>query len=222
MSTIKSILVTREPGSFKTLKQQCINHNIRIKEIPFIEVEAVLDVSIPSTDWIFFSSPKGAQSYLAHYFIVSEKIAAIGEGTASVLQESGYDVHFIGESDDDPSIIGQKFNQRIKANSTVFFPLGNRSKRSVTSEVNPLQVKECITYKTIDRQQKLIENFDAILFTSPSNFHSFIQSNDIDSNTCVIAIGKTTEKAINTYSPKFKVNTLKSPTENAIIEFLTS
>jgi uroporphyrinogen-III synthase len=188
--------------------------------MPFIEVQAVIDLKIPTTDWIFFSSPKGARSYLAQYTILANKIAALGTGTASVLKEAGLNPDFIGESTDEPEIIGRKFNDLLHDNSTVFFPLGNRSKRSVVNEINSQKVQERITYKTLDQQHSLTEKHDVILFTSPSNYHSFIQSNKIAAHTQIIAMGKTTERAIKDDNAAFKLHTLTSPTEAAIISFL--
>ncbi|NOQ75902.1 MAG: hypothetical protein GQ574_28105 [Crocinitomix sp.] len=220
MSAINSILITRKPGSFEKLEQWCVSQHIRLNQVPFIKVEAVLNVAIPVSDWIFLSSPQGAQHYLKHYVIKAKNIAALGQGTAAVLKKTRLQVAFIGEPTDDPVIIGQKFNALINSNSTVFFPLGNRSKRSVIDQIHSDQVIEQITYKTSDQQQVLSEKFDTILFTSPSNFHSFIQSNVIDSNTCIIAMGKTTEKAIRDFDSTLDVSVLASPTESALIAFL--
>ncbi|MFT5824354.1 MAG: uroporphyrinogen-III synthase [Crocinitomix sp.] len=220
MSAINSILVTRKLGSFEKLEQWCVDQQILLNLVPFIKVEAVLNVTIPTTDWIFFSSPQGAQRYLKHYSIKAQKIAAIGQGTAAVLKKAGFKVEFIGKPTDDPEIIGQKFNALITNNSTVFFPISNRSKRSVINQINAKQIEERITYKTLDQQQELHAKFDVILFTSPSNFHSFAQSNNIPSNTHLIAMGKTTENAIRTFNPTLKVNVLEAPTESAIIAFL--
>ncbi len=220
MSTIKSLLVTREPGSFIKLEQWCAKHQIKLKQLPFIKVEAVLDAEIHSTDWIFFSSPKGAQNYIRHYFVVAERIASIGKGTAEILIKAGFQVHFIGESIDSPAAIGQKFNAFIPPHSTVFFPLGDRSKRSVIDQIDAKRIKESTTYKTVDQFHSLNEPFDAILFTSPSNFQSYIQSNSIDAGTHIIAMGNTTEKAILAHNKSYKVNVLEAPTQEAIINLL--
>lgn len=222
MSTIKSLLITKEPGSFIKLEQWCAKHQIKLKQLPFIEIEAILNAEIPSTDWIFFSSPKGAQSYIRHYFVVAEKVATIGKATAEILTKAGFQVHFIGESIDSPVTIGQKFNAFIPPDSTVFFPLGNRSKRSVIDQVDANRMKESTTYKTVGQPQSLNEAFDAIMFTSPSNFHSYMQSNSIDTNTRILAMGNTTEKAILAYNESYKVNVLETPTQEAIIELLES
>ena len=220
MSTIKSILLTREAGSYKAIERWCADRDIQLKQVPFIEVEAIVGLKIPPTDWIFFSSPKGASSYLRHYSIHANKIAALGTGTALVLKEAGLNLEFIGESTDEPERIRQKFNGLLPDNSFVFFPLGNLSKRSIVNEINPEKLKELITYKTLDQLHNLREKFDVILFTSPSNFNSFIQTNKIANDTQIIAMGKTTEKAIQDYNTAFKLHTLTSPNEAALISLL--
>lgn len=216
MPAINSILITRKPGPFEKLEQWCIEQQVQLSQIPFIKVEAVLNVPTPTTDWIFFSSPQGAQLYLQHYSIKAEKVAAFGQGTAAILNKAGIKIEFIGEATDDPKMIGQKFNELLSNKLKVFFPIGNRSKRSIIEQIDTEQLEERITYKTLDQQQELNNTFEVILFTSPSNFHSFTQSNDISANTHLIAMGKTTEKAMLTFNPSLEVNVLVSPTELAL------
>ena len=220
MPTIRSILITREQGSFLRLAQWCKSHNIQFFQIPFIKIEAVLELDIPETDWIFFNSPKGAQSYLNHYPIRANKIAVLAEGTADVIKAAHLPIDFIGDSRNNPEIIGQNFNSLLLECSTVLLPIGNRSKRSIIDQIDPSKAREIITYNTNDQHHKAPQNIDVILFTSPSNFNSYVHSNQIPTETLVVAIGNTTGMAIRSFSSKLKLEVLTTPTESAFIKFL--
>ncbi len=184
-----------------------------------IEIEPVLDLEIPETEWIFFSSPKGAISYLNHHPLKAKSIAVFGEGTLKALKKFNVTANFIGNSEHDSITIGQKFNSVIGNNESVLFPISRLSKRNVIKGFANENYREIITYSTIKKPLTFNVNFDAILFTSPSNFKSFILLNKINSSTQIIAMGKTTESTIRKLLPSHEVHSLSEPTEKSLIEF---
>lgn len=85
---------------------------------------------------------------------------------------------------------------------------------------NPKYVDEIIVYKNIKIQKKessfKIKNKDIIIFTSPMLFQFYKENNIPLNKSKIIAIGKTTKKAIKKYSKK--VYTPKETTLNACIK----
>lgn len=58
------------------------------------------------------------------------------------------------------------------------------------------ELVECIVYDTVFKPQKMTGMFDAILFFSPSGVESFFMKNEMDKETMLFSIGKTTAKAL--------------------------
>lgn len=58
------------------------------------------------------------------------------------------------------------------------------------------ELVECIVYDSRLKPLKMTGNFDAILFFSPSGVESFFMKNEIDKETMLFSIGKTTAKAL--------------------------
>ena len=217
MKHIKKILVTTNKESFEKLEQWCNAQGITVWFESFIKIDAVLDLLIPTTDWVFFSSPKGAKSYLENYTIKAKKIAVFGKGTLRELHKFNLSAHFVGKVNQTPKEIAIDFKQLIGSTATVFFPIGQLSKKSIQNEINSAQITNLITYKTVYLSKKLDTEFDVILFTSPSNFNGYKLQHKLNGKTKLIALGKTTAAAINKFS---KCIVLKEPNEASFIEEL--
>lgn len=71
-------------------------------------------------------------------------------------------------------------------------------------------------YRNTATPVMLNEDFDAILFFSPSAVESFLQNNYIHDNTITFAIGKTTAKALKPFAKKVVIS--KEPTEESVIK----
>lgn len=218
---IKKILITGEPDRFNQLNEWCLTHDFQPVFQPFIRINPVPDLTIPETDWIFFSSPKGALAYLNHYPIRAKKIAALGAGTARTLASFNLTTQFIGQPDDEPATVGEKFEKELTTNETVFFPISQLSKKNVIKALTNARYQTLITYKTEALALKLSSAFDLILFTSPSNVENYLIKNRVEKNTVLMAMGETTAAAIRqniTHSELIHV--LENPNEEAVITFL--
>lgn len=221
MTTTNHILVTSEEGSFEQTKLWCLENNAKFTAQSFIEVLPVLDLEIPLTDWIFFSSPKGARLYLKHYPVHAKHIAVLGEGTGKVVRDFDLKIDFTGPSDKSPHEVGLMFEEHLHGAPSIFFPLSQLSKKTV---VNALQKTKAVTLNTYTTNLLSIESqhsFSTILFTSPSNFNAYIAVNSIGDGTRIVAIGKTTAKAISKTYPDFAVHTLDAPNDKAFLRFLS-
>ena len=68
-----------------------------------------------------------------------------------------------------------------------------------TLKRNDIAVHEIIAYNTIQTPQQIEENYDGIMFFSPSAVHSFFSMNTIPVNVVMFSIGKTTSGIIHSY-----------------------
>ena len=219
MNPKKNILITRELSTSSSIRQWAADHNLHLIEKSFIETVAVTGLEIPKTDWIFFSSPRGAELYLAIYPINAKKIAALAEGTAEQLTELGYKPNFTGNSGESTRQIGQQFFAEINPTETVLFPLSDISRRAVSSQKGDHTIIELITYKTQLVSEKLAQQPDIILFTSPSNVDGFLLTNKVTPQTHMLAIGETTADHLRSLDFA-NVHVSKSTDEKALIKTL--
>jgi uroporphyrinogen-III synthase len=188
----KSILVTRSLRDDSLIRKWTAEKNIELIEKSFIETVAVTGLTIPKTDWIFFSSPQGVKLYFAHYKLVNQKVAALSNGTAAELYGHNVKADFIGADSKTTREIGNDFFNQIDSTETVLFPLSDISKKNISSQKNTENVIELITYKTALVNEKMKDIPGIILFTSPSNVDGFLLSNKPELKTQIVAIGETT------------------------------
>jgi uroporphyrinogen-III synthase len=192
MPVSKNILITRKLRPDSLFFEWAAKSGYRIADIPFIKFEPVTGLEIPETDWIFFSSPTGAKLYLETYPLKAKRVAALSTGTSSVLRENGIFPDFTGTAKKEPSETGTAFFSLLEKQQTVLFPLSSISKKSVSSLSDSARTIEMVTYRTTLDPKPVDLIPAAIVFTSPSNVQGFLAANNLDPQTKVITIGKTT------------------------------
>jgi len=172
------------PSALKRLK-------FEVEGKSLIEFKEVKIRVLPVTEWIFFSSKKAVQLFNEIYGKPSAKIAAIGAATAQKAIEFFGVCDFSGE-DKIPEQVAKIFEEKHKPQS-ILFPVSNKTKDTVYNMLNESVKKEIfILYSTISLS--LIKKIDKelIVFTSPSNFKSYLNQHSFLPNQKLIAFGKTT------------------------------
>jgi uroporphyrinogen-III synthase len=192
VNKVKSILVTRSLKADSLIRKWAAEKNIELIEKSFIETVALTGLTIPTTDWIFFSSPQSVNLYFTHYKLLAKKVAALSNGTAAELSSQNIKADFIGSDAKPTKEIGRDFFNQINSTETVLFPLSDISKKNISSQTKTDTVIELITYKTALVSDKLNDIPGIILFTSPSNVDGFLLSNKPELKTQILAIGETT------------------------------
>ncbi len=217
MAKIKQLLITSEVERFPQLVDWCQKQSISLVCQPLIEIAPVVSLEIPQTDWIFFSSPKGAKAYLENYPINASKIGVLGVGTEKIVKLFCPKVHFCGDLNHSIPEIGEDFKNQLLPDETVFFPISDLSKKSIAKHLLTSQTIELVTYQTKLTPVKFTQNFDVLIFTSPSNFLSYREANELKPNQVFVAFGQTTKTSMQDLK---NLTVLASPNENAVIEFL--
>lgn len=217
-SLIKRIFISKSLSELTQLSLFCKERNLELIAESCIGFEAIPFQIREQYDVLFFGSIRAAQFFLETKSInAAIQIACIGETTAQKLKALGLHVSFIGEKAGNPSDVAQKFRIWL-GDQRVCFPISNVSKESIISEIPKEQYEKLVVYKTIFKKIERLES-DIAIFTSPSNFESYLASgNKVPS--VVIAWGRSTKKAISENG--FQVSyTLASATEAELIQVIS-
>ena len=215
---IKSLFISKDLSDLSVLPAFCQDNSIELLAQSFISFEALPFDSHLSAPVIFFSSIRAAEFYLAQASLSTNcEIACIGSKTAEKLKAKGLHILFIGETAGDPAIVAEQFKKWLNGRK-VLIPSSEQSNRSMAQTLPASQVEELIIYRTVAKPLT-ISPCAVNVFTSPSNFLSFIQKNSLESSQSIIAWGKTTEKAIR--NAGYAVNaTLTYASEEELVEVL--
>ncbi|MEO8853263.1 MAG: uroporphyrinogen-III synthase [Ginsengibacter sp.] len=219
------ILSTKKiSNSFIDLAEE---NNICIDELNFIETEEsvsekiknrIIELSQQNITVIFTSSK--ALDVVGK--IVSPetkwKIFCIEPATKKKVEEIFANA-FISGSSRDAEELSQKIIKDNSVKQIVFF-CGNQRRDLLPEKLkkNGIHVEELIVYKTIEKQQHVLKNYDGILFFSPSAVRSFFSNNKIEPETVLFTIGKTTAEEVKRFSNNKTVISEIPETEKFITE----
>ncbi|TWT08997.1 uroporphyrinogen-III synthase [Planomicrobium sp. CPCC 101079] len=147
-------------------------------------------------DWLIFTSRNSAEAFCLLDVPVKRKIAAVGEKTAEVLRENGYQVDFM------PSVYSadrfvEEFPEQAGQDRCLFIK-GSLAKNTIASM--PIPVDEWVIYETtlnIGNAKKLAAMKNAaVLFASPSAVSAYREAGGDWQGIKVAAIGHVTRDAI--------------------------
>jgi len=190
----KSIFISKEAFEVALLQQFCFANKINLIAHSLIRFEVIPFQVNQSYDVLFISSIRAAEFFLKTEKIKPETVVAcIGQTTASKLEDLGIKISFVGEKSGNPIAVAEAFKKWL-GNRTVLIPQSNISKRTIGSLLPSNQCIEPIVYKTVSDCQ-IIAVCNTYIFTSPSNFDSFLTCNEPPHGK-VIAWGETTKKHI--------------------------
>jgi uroporphyrinogen-III synthase len=102
---------------------------------------------------------------------------------------------------------------------TVTFFCGNKRMEDLPMILlsKKIDVDEVVVYNTELLPQKIIDDYEAVAFFSPSAVESFFSSNELKRGVVCIAVGKTTTEAIKKYTGN-EVITSEKPSEQSVLE----
>jgi uroporphyrinogen-III synthase len=219
----KIFISTRPEGQSGELEQLFSNAGATVVEMPLIKIqpapltdeEKKCFKQLHHFNWLIFTSPNGI-----HYFFENLKeiqgnqhlpeslqMAVIGNKTEQVLNGFGYKASFINPGSTGEDFAGA-FIQLIKRENqkpTVLLALGNLARTVIQDQISEIALCTRInTYKTEfpeTRNEKVMQlilndNYEMIIFTSPSGVKNFLKlAGKIQPEKIRIAcIGETTSK----------------------------
>lgn len=110
----------------------------------------------------------------------------------------------------------------IAANSQekmITFFCGNKRMEDLPAMLlsKKFDVEEVVVYNTELVPQKIIDDYEAVAFFSPSAVESFFSSNELTNGVICISVGKTTTEAIRKHTEN-EVITSEQPSEQSVLE----
>ncbi len=182
-----------------------------------IKVE-LLDFRAPTKiDNAIFSSQNAVRSFFSRHNLSESSlnnVFCIGDKTHALLEENGQKVFKKHQKASDLAI----FLQKTTKNEDFYFFCGNLRRDEIPLGLNSSknQVFEVKTYKTELKSMKIDENWEKILFFSPSGVRSFSQANIIANasrkliNKTAICIGETTASEAKKYFNKIEISAVST------------
>ncbi len=163
-----------------------------------ITTAAVPISTIPTCDWIFFSSSEGVRHFLSQKIPTQQKIAAMGKGTADTLLQFQVKSDFIGSSSD-PKLVAAEFQKVLGSGDQVLFPQSLQTRNSIAPHLSDCHVMRIPTYETTPIDVKHV-NADIYVFSSPSNVQSYLDQHPVIEGKKYIAFGPSTAEALKQYN----------------------
>ncbi|MBK9543950.1 MAG: hydroxymethylbilane synthase [Bacteroidetes bacterium] len=196
------LFITRDLKEESYLQNVLLGHGFQVEGKAMIETLAVPFHTLPSAEWIFFSSKQAVKYFFRQKPQLGEqKFACVGKATADELRKSGKRADFIGSSTD-TKMTGKQFAARV-GSEKVLFPQAKGSMRSIQQQfVKPEQVIDLVVYETKKKNEGAAPEADMIVFTSPSNVEAWFERFRIHPGQKVIAMGDATANALRQFGVK--------------------
>jgi len=210
------IISSRPLSDDDTLKKSLSEKGAVVLDFPMIKIVInALNTEIRTTfanlntfEWLLFTSKNGVNSF---FKIAKEietiklpKIAVIGKTTASEVRKNGVEPEMIASGNTSEDFISE-LKSKLHTNDSVLLIQGELA--DTKFENNLTLATRLNVYKTIETTNHSIEiinriksnDYDMLVFTSPSGFKNFIKvmsDTNCNDNFKIACIGKTTEKEI--------------------------
>ncbi len=192
-----SVLITRDLKEDSFFKNVLEGNGYSVQGISFIETKVVAINTIPQTDWIFFASTSAIEKFFSQNpeIKAKTKFGVIGKSTEQELKKHNRNAAFVG-SINDTKVVGKKFVKAV-GEETVLFPQAKGGLRTIQQQfADTTKLFDLVVYETVKKENLVLPEVEIVVFTSPSNVDSYFKKGKISANQKVIAIGKSTEKAL--------------------------
>jgi uroporphyrinogen-III synthase len=219
-----SILCTRHLDQQHIKKAE--EHHVFIAVLPFIEIQSNTEQSfaaqVTQLAWqkinVVFTSVNAVESVARH---LDENpnwnIFCIGGITKDAVCKH-FGERTIAATARNASLLSRKIIERGNVKEVIFFCGDQRlDDLPETLRINNIRVQEVIAYYASQTPHDVHEDYDGIMFFSPSAVHSFFSANTIRTNVVLFSIGKTTTATIQTYCVN-RVITSEWPGQENLIE----
>ncbi len=192
----RHVFISREAETSSAFIDQVRDYGFEVNAFSPLQFEAIEIRTLPLADWVFFSSPRSVEFFYNQHIQlpVHCRIAALGSGTLSALNELGLHADFIG-SDEDTHTTGISFS-KIAKGKTIVFPCAEQSLRSIQTVLEEnADVHDLPVYRTSSKSTIEKVNADIWVLTSPSSVEALQKQFDISKHSFV-AIGQSTAAAL--------------------------
>lgn len=210
--------------------KKAAENNIEIIEKEFISVtpintqekyEAVLEWAAKDKANVVITSANAANALIDFlkfddFYDVSEwNIFCMQGKTKETLLNYSKDLNVVATAQSSADLAKKIIDKRIK--EVVFF-CGDKRREELPGLLGEkgIKVNEVILYETKETPVKIDEEFDGIIFYSPSGVNSFFSLNVVSDKTKLFAIGNTTADALKKVSDKQIIVADEASTESVL------
>jgi len=198
---------------------------LQLKKDFLFEAESLISFKAIPFVWqgegscLFFYSKNGVKYFFEQAPKIDPeiKLAAMGRGTAKLIEAQGYQCAFTGNGN--VKKIAEDFYTFAKDDTTIFV----KAKQSLSSIQKLLKnkIKEgsLVVYNNLPKETISEKDHDLLIFTSPLNVQSYCEKFAIKAHQKLIAIGSRTAKALVVYTDK-KIALPAESTEHGILELI--
>lgn len=184
--------------------------NVIVEAVRFIKTEPVSSIETQQeieqvstlTATVIFTSANAVRAVTAELngYKPEWSIFCIGHATRQ-LSEIYFGKNSIAATADNAKDLAHAIIGKGDDDQVVFF-CGDRRRKELPQLLrqNNIDVNEIVVYQTIAVSRKVEKKYNGILFFSPSAVQSFFQSNQLDDQTILFAIGNSTAAEIKKYS----------------------
>lgn len=214
---MKNILSTKKLSTVQ--KDQLLQEGVCAVDYDAISI-TFLDFKAPEViDNAIFTSQQAVRSFLekSQGVLSIKNCFCVGQKTKSLLEENGLKVIEIGQN---ATELAQKIAKNYK-NCVFYYFCGTIRREELPKALKSEKISlfEVKTYKTVLKTKKFDQNWDGILFFSPSGVASYISENKPQTNTRAFCIGQTTAASAKKHFKSVVVaptNTIESVLEKTI------
>ncbi len=223
----KILITTCASNKAQKIRNYCNTKGAEIIDIPMIKIEPahnnIEEIKkyfnhLNEYSWVIFTSTNAVEVF--NYWITElsvtisseTKFSAIGNATADAMRNLNIAPSFVGSGKDSFEYGRQLEKMLTNSQQKIFIPQSNIAVDNVNKILSQDHiVTSVVIYNNVETKQignedlEILKknNFDMILFLSPSaihNFMSIIYKENLDININAVAIGPTTESALLEYS----------------------
>ena len=195
----KTVFISRSVFSNSPLR---VNANYELIGKSLIKFDEITVDTFPKADWYFFYSRNGVyfglRQLLDRSILDSIKIGTMGKGTAKQYEDMQDRVpEFIGSGDADH--VSREFLKVAQSEKVVYVRAKNSLKSIQENIGEKVEGTDLVTYNNYINGEVVIPSADIAVFTSPMNVDGYFQNKKVDTARILIALGKSTKKAISQY-----------------------
>lgn len=224
MTTNVSILCTRPVK--QELVAEAAEYGIQLQVIPFIDTEPVQDIDVQQEveqialqyATVVFTSMNAVESVITMLDgqVPEWNIYCMGNTTAHLIREY-FGEQAIAGTGNSAADLAEAILEADETDEVVFF-CGDQRRDELPGKLIEagIEVNEVMVYRTIPLHRKIEQEYNAILFFSPSAVNSFFTLNKAADHTILFAIGQTTATAIKPYSNN-KIITANTPGKDELV-----
>jgi len=200
---------------------------VGIQVLPFIEIRKIETPELKSHLALLalqkidvaFTSTHAVESVAMNLATKPEhwRISCIGGVTKEAVVKH-FGEKYLGARARNASALARKIVVAAVAKEVYFFCGDQRlDDLPETLRSNNIPVQEVIVYQTLQTPQEVEEDFDGVMFFSPTAVHSFFSLNTVRMDVVMFSIGKTTTATIQSYCTN-KVVTSEWPGQENLVD----